>query len=87
MDFSTCIIIFILIAFIYLYYKYQKIEKYDDKISNVAPVQRKTRTYTFPHHNMIKHMTYSAGPFDETIWSHGGQGGKSIKAQRYMPNH
>ena len=86
MEFTNWIIIFIFIALIYLYYKYQKIEKYEStKTYYTKPIKR-MRTYTFPHHDMIKHMTYSAGPFDHSIWEYAEQGGKSIKSQKYQPS-
>ena len=76
MNFTSWIIIFFIIAALYLCYKYQKV----DKIMTKKIIKK--NNYKKIREDVSPHMYYSAGPFDEYIWNYPDQGGKSIKSQR-----
>lgn len=81
---SYLIIIFLIIAVFFLLYKYNKIEKKTKVIKVPVPIKPKRNNY-MAKRDVMPHMTYSAGPFDESMWRYPEIGGKTIISQAANP--
>jgi hypothetical protein len=81
---SSLIIIFLIFAVLFLLYKYQQINKKNKIVKVTRPRRPKQKTY-MNNRNVMPHMTYSAGPFDETIWNYPHHGGKTITSRKASP--
>ena len=84
---SSLIIILFIIAGFYLINKYQQVQKKPKVISKLElpELKKPSRNNYMANRDIIPYMTYSAGPFDESIWRYPDQGGKTITSQCARP--
>ena len=82
---TSLIIIFLLFAVFYLVYKYQQIGKNNIKIIKAPKQLPKRKNNYMSHRDIMPHMTYSAGPFDEYMWKYPENGGNTITSQTASP--
>jgi len=81
---NMLILILFLVA-IYLLSKYKQTER-KPKVINKRPmpiIKVKPKSY-MANRDVMPHMNYRAGPFDESIWGYPELGGKTITSRNAM---
>jgi hypothetical protein len=82
---TVIIILFVIVGF-YLLSKYNQPEKKPrviNKPKKLPVIKQRPKNYR-ENRDIMSHMIYRAGPFDESIWRYPEQGGKTIKSQAAM---